>query len=117
MIRRPPRSTLFPYTTLFRSNAALAEAYATAVPHPVASSFAVEVYRVMPNFTDFSVLLDDGDFTGLNTAFIDGAAAYHSPQDVPERLDRGTLQALGDNALATARALGEIGRASCRERV
>src|SRR3712207_7835403 len=25
MIRRPPRSTLFPYTTLFRSNAALAE--------------------------------------------------------------------------------------------
>src|SRR3712207_7583429 len=23
MIRRPPRSTLFPYTTLFRSNAAL----------------------------------------------------------------------------------------------
>lgn len=88
-------------------NAALAEVYATAVPHPVASSFAVEVYRVMPNFTDFSVLLDDGDFTGLNTAFIDGAAAYHSPQDMPERLDRGTLQALGDNALATARALGD----------
>src|SRR2546425_3576681 len=25
MIRRPPRSTLFPYTTLFRSNAKLAE--------------------------------------------------------------------------------------------
>src|SRR2546425_5808013 len=25
MIRRPPRSTLFPYTTLFRSNAAVAE--------------------------------------------------------------------------------------------
>src|SRR5260370_32183456 len=25
MIRRPPRSTLFPYTTLFRSNRALAE--------------------------------------------------------------------------------------------
>src|SRR5258707_2650840 len=24
MIRRPPRSTLFPYTTLFRSNAAIA---------------------------------------------------------------------------------------------
>jgi hypothetical protein len=87
-------------------NAALAEAYAAAVPHPVASSFAVEVYRAMPNFTDFSVLMADGGFTGMNTAFIDGAAAYHSPQDVPERLDRGTLQALGDNALATARALG-----------
>jgi len=88
-------------------NAALAEAYAAAVPHRVASSFAVEVYRAMPNFTDFSVLMADGGFTGMNTAFIDGAAAYHSPQDVPERLDRGTLQALGDNALATARALGD----------
>src|SRR5574341_810146 len=28
MIRRPPRSTLFPYTTLFRSNAGLEEAQA-----------------------------------------------------------------------------------------
>src|SRR2546426_7177975 len=31
MIRRPPRSTLFPYTTLFRSPL---ERRATAVPHP-----------------------------------------------------------------------------------
>src|SRR2546429_4530042 len=32
MIRRPPRSTLFPYTTLFRSEApSLAEAIASAV--------------------------------------------------------------------------------------
>src|SRR2546425_4507434 len=30
MIRRPPRSTLFPYTTLFRSRAAESEAHA---PH------------------------------------------------------------------------------------
>src|SRR5919107_1626896 len=88
-------------------NAALAEAYAAAVPHPVASSFAVEVYRAMPNSTDFSVLMADGGFTGMNTAFIDGAAAYHSPQDVPQRLDRGTLQAMGDNALALARELGD----------
>ena len=88
-----------------RGNAGLAEAFATAAPHPVASSFAVEVYRALPNDTDFSVLLADGDFTGLNTAFIDGAAAYHTPQDVPERLDQGTLQAMGDNALALAREL------------
>ncbi|WP_232797297.1 M28 family peptidase [Blastococcus atacamensis] len=88
-------------------NAALAEAFAGAAEHPVASSFAVEVYRALPNDTDFSVLLDDGDFTGMNTAFIDGAAGYHSPQDTPERLSRATLQALGDNALALTRALGD----------
>ena len=72
----------------------------------MASSFAVEVYRALPNDTDFSVLLADGDFTGLNTAFIDGAAAYHTPQDLPARLDQRSLQALGDNALAMARELG-----------
>ena len=66
-----------------RGNAELAGAFAAAAPHPVASSFAVEVYRALPNDTDFSVLLGDGDFTGLNTAFIDGAAAYHTPQDTP----------------------------------
>src|SRR2546422_1810586 len=32
MIRRPPRSTLFPYTTLFRS-AARGEGYPAAAPH------------------------------------------------------------------------------------
>ena len=89
-----------------RGNAGLARAYAAAAPHPVASSFAVEVYRTLPNDTDFSVLLADGDFTGLNTAFIDGAAAYHTPQDTPQRLDRGSLQAHGDNALALVRGLG-----------
>src|SRR3712207_8969845 len=39
MIRRPPRSTLFPYTTLFRSRravgAATAAAQARTVPMPV----------------------------------------------------------------------------------
>ncbi|GAA3170722.1 M20/M25/M40 family metallo-hydrolase [Blastococcus jejuensis] len=88
-------------------NAGLAGAFADAAPHKVASSFAVEVYRALPNDTDFSVLLADGRFTGLNTAFIDGAAAYHTPQDVPDRLDRATLQAMGDNALAMARELGD----------
>src|SRR3712207_8267613 len=31
MIRRPPRSTLFPYTTLFRSPSLMEETYAAAV--------------------------------------------------------------------------------------
>ncbi|MGY2002887.1 M20/M25/M40 family metallo-hydrolase [Blastococcus sp. SYSU DS1024] len=96
-------------------NARLAAAFADAAPHPVASSFAVEVYRALPNDTDVSVLLEDGGFTAMNTAFIDGAAAYHTPQDTPERLDRGSLQALGDNTLALARELGDRDLASLAE--
>src|SRR5256884_9361122 len=38
MIRRPPRSTLFPYTTLFRSNTLNAN-------HPVVREFIVHVLR------------------------------------------------------------------------
>src|SRR3712207_9532474 len=45
MIRRPPRSTLFPYTTLFRSGAAAASSGSVALFHavgltPEASSLA-----------------------------------------------------------------------------
>src|SRR5206468_2585331 len=55
---------------------------------------------------DFTPILADGDFTGLNTAWIDGAAAYHTPEDTPDRMDRGSLQAMGDNTLALTRDLG-----------
>ncbi|QNG38339.1 M28 family peptidase [Geodermatophilaceae bacterium NBWT11] len=87
-------------------NAGVAAAYAAAAVHPVATSFAVEVYRLLPNDTDFSPFLDAGSFTGLNTAYIDGSAAYHTPEDTPSRMDRGSLQAMGDNALALTRSLG-----------
>jgi len=90
-----------------RGNAGLAAAFAEAAPHPVATSFAVEVYRALPNDTDFSVLLADGRFTGMNSAWIDGAAAYHTPQDRPDLMNRASLQAMGDNALALVRDLGD----------
>jgi hypothetical protein len=87
-------------------NSALAAHYAAAAPHPVATSFAVEVYRALPNDTDFTPVLADGHFAGLNTAWIDGAAAYHTAEDTADRMDQGSLQAMGDNALALARDLG-----------
>src|SRR2546427_8864919 len=37
MIRRPPRSTLFPYTTLFRSQHGVVQRLAEAAPHEVRS--------------------------------------------------------------------------------
>ncbi|MFC7657410.1 M28 family peptidase [Pseudonocardia benzenivorans] len=75
-----------------RGNARLLDVYADAVPHPVTTSFAVEVYRILPNDTDFSPFRDSGRFTGLNSAYIDRVAAYHSPQDTPSRMDRGACR-------------------------
>src|SRR2546422_4334908 len=44
MIRRPPRSTLFPYTTLFRSTLPQAQLYAAT------SAASITVAAVQPNY-------------------------------------------------------------------
>ncbi|MGE5828681.1 MAG: M28 family peptidase [Micromonosporaceae bacterium] len=87
-------------------NARLVDVFAAHAPHPVGTSFAVEVYRILPNDTDFTRFLQRGGFTGLNSAFIDGSAAYHTPQDTPSMMDQASLQQHGANALALARAFG-----------
>src|SRR6266542_399510 len=57
MIRRPPRSTLFPYTTLFRSVRAEGQAVPGSVPHPprnrprssrIPRALAARIRRVPP---------------------------------------------------------------------
>src|SRR5260370_31399394 len=61
MIRRPPRSTLFPYTTLFRSAmTGSAEAQATgAAAVPKGSAFkTVELDHISYQVTDYRVTRD-----------------------------------------------------------
>ena len=95
-------------------NGAVVREFAAAAPHPVATSFAVEVYRILPNDTDFSPFRDAGRFTGLNSAYIDGSAAYHGPQDVPARMDLGSLQMHLDNTTALVSRLGAADLAAVR---
>ena len=95
-----------------RNNAKLVELYGRA-PRPVGTSFAVEIYRLMTNDTDFSAFRDAG-WTGLNSAYIDGAAVYHAPTDQPATMNRGSLQQHGDNTLALARSLGDIDLATTK---
>ncbi|MEU2665264.1 M28 family peptidase [Micromonospora sp. NPDC007220] len=90
-----------------RDNAALVDAFGRAAPHPVGTSFAVEIYRALPNDTDFTAFLDN-DFVGLNSAYIDGGAIYHTPLDTPAAMDRSSLQHHGDNALGLAREFGRV---------
>ncbi|WP_250001486.1 M28 family peptidase [Actinoplanes sp. M2I2] len=85
-------------------NGRLVEAYSHAVK-PVGTSFAVEIYRILSNDTDFTAFRKAG-FAGLNAAYIDGAAVYHGPTDVPAAMDRDSLQHHGDNTLAVVRELG-----------
>lgn len=85
-------------------NAGLVGAYAHAAK-PVGTSFAVEIYRLLPNDTDFTPFRESG-FAGMNAAYIDGAAVYHAPTDVPAAMDRDSLQHHGANTLAVTRELG-----------
>src|SRR3712207_7659587 len=48
MIRRPPRSTLFPYTTLFRSSAARTDGGRRAAPPRAPATAATAPWRSRP---------------------------------------------------------------------
>ncbi len=76
------------------------------LPHPVTSSIFTTLYEFLPNDTDFSVFKRHG-LSGFNFAFIGGAARYHSAKDDLAHISPASLQHHGDNALATARALGQ----------
>jgi hypothetical protein len=72
---------------------------------PVVTSVSDEVYRLLPNSTDFTEFRRIG-LTGLNFAVIGGSANYHTAQDNPANLDEGSLQDLGSSVLAATVRLG-----------
>src|SRR3712207_8773802 len=69
MIRRPPRSTLFPYTTLFRS------AFAVSCVDAVAVDAHVVLVDAVEDEDDFGGFFDGGGAGGAGAAVgADGAA-------------------------------------------
>src|SRR3712207_7288791 len=61
MIRRPPRSTLFPYTTLFRSSARSSSAVASSGrPVPLSAVSAAPVPRLLTGIGEFDRVLGGG---------------------------------------------------------
>jgi hypothetical protein len=79
--------------------------FGQAASHPVANSLSYEIYKRLPNDTDFTVFRRAG-FSGLNFAFIDGLAYYHSPADTVQNLDKGSLQHQGDYMVEMTTELG-----------
>ena len=76
--------------------------------HPNASSLFSEASRRLPTGdSDHSVFKKAG-MSGLDFAFIDNGARYHSGLDDVGHLDPRTLQQHGDSALALARHFGNL---------
>src|SRR3712207_9065721 len=116
MIRRPPRSTLFPYTTLFRSFVE------QAVEDPEVLAIKLTVYRTDDESSLIPALIRAAERGKQAVCMLELKARFD------ERRNIGWARALeeagahvvhGVPGLKThAKALlVEIGRASCRERV
>nr|QEO74493.1 acetylornithine deacetylase [uncultured bacterium] len=88
-------------------NGRLIEEFGRAAERPIATSFSYEVYKRLPNDTDFTVLRETGA-AGLNFAYIDDYTHYHTPLDDAERIDEGSLQHHGSNALSLTRHFGNL---------
>jgi hypothetical protein len=87
-------------------NARLMELFARAVARPSANSLAYEVYKLLPNDTDFSVYRKLG-LSGFNFAFTNSASLYHTARDNLQYIDRRTLQHTGEHAFEVTGALAD----------
>src|SRR5256886_3870408 len=141
MIRRPPRSTLFPYTTLFRSNRGIS---GNKVPDLAARwatdtvALAPDVLSILIGVNDFWHKLSNGytgtveDYEHQYTALLDDTRRALPRTRLivlePFVLRCGAVddrwfpefdqrRAAAERVAGRAGAAFEIGRASCRERV
>ena len=94
-------------------NGAVAAEWASLVPKPAGSSLACEVYKRLPNDTDFTVFRTLKT-AGLNFSFVGGWEHYHTPGDSVAALDRGSLQHHGEAALRLARRFASMDLGSLR---
>jgi hypothetical protein len=83
------------------------DAFKRSVDHPSAYSVADEVFKHMPNDTDFSVAQRAG-LPGIDFAFAGERNHYHSPLDTVDNLSRVTLQHHGENVLPLTRELASM---------
>jgi hypothetical protein len=88
-------------------NAWMVSPWARSAPHPRGASFGVEIYKRLPNDTDFSIFKRH-DLPGLNFAAIGDSYAYHTARDTPERLTNDALLSTGENVVQTVIALDAL---------
>jgi hypothetical protein len=88
-------------------NAWLVKAWARSAPLPAGASYATEIYKRLPNDTDFTILKRAG-IPGLNFAPIGNSYIYHTARDTPGNLQAATLCQTGENTVAIVEALDRV---------
>src|SRR5258708_38919160 len=94
MIRRPPRSTLFPYTTLFRSEGLIVQRDSTILSRSITKdqtkkgviytdfATALRLYPELVRRYFAQLVKPDELFSSLNTAFWSGGTFLYVPEHV-----------------------------------
>src|SRR5256885_12282586 len=103
MIRRPPRSTLFPYTTLFRSHLLL-QGDLTAESYNEQLLYQSTPYRAILAARNARIALEHG-FTTIRDLETEGA--MYADVDVKHAVDRGEIP--GPCIFASTRAMAPTG--------
>ena len=85
----------------------LVSAYARSAPYPYGTVLAQDIFQsgAIPSDTDFRIYRDFGHLVGLDIALYRGGWAYHTQRDRSWNVSAGTVQQMGENALALAREL------------
>lgn len=81
--------------------------YARSVPMPYGTVLGQDIFQsgIIPSDTDFRVYRDEGRLRGLDVALYQDGYAYHTALDRVERVQPGSMQHMGENALALVREL------------
>jgi hypothetical protein len=77
-----------------------------SAPHPIGSSLFYSLYKLLPNYTDFTAFRQYG-ISGLNFAFGGNLQAYHSRLDTVANLSAASLQHHGSYALSLTQYFGQ----------
>lgn len=85
----------------------LVSAYARSVPYPYGTVLGQDIFQsgAIPSDTDFRIFRDFGKLAGLDIAMYRGGWAYHTQRDRTWNVSPGSVQQMGENALALAREL------------
>lgn len=91
-------------STLFQGgpDKGIVELYAKIAKHPAAQISAQDVFLsgFVKSATDFQVYKEVANLSGLDFAFMQNVAVYHTKNDKIELLTPGSLQHIGENILA-----------------
>lgn len=79
------------------NNSSLVDLYSNS-DSPFSYSITPEIYRLLPNATDFTVFLEN-KIPGINISVLDGLENYHTPNDNIDNISEKSLQHYGDQVL------------------